>query len=245
MTTLTVFHEPLRRGFCPILLVSAVSLLLTACEGSKKSTGREVIDNTTAQASVDWANDHEAGNSSINYDGVSRQNVIVYSEINGDDDNESWNEDAAGDYEDYVGKKGPNPYWGFKFGLEYIGKGAKFPFAGSNNTIPLNYLELPLDLRYHYPLGPGYLHGGVGPYFAYGVGGSVDGISVYGENNGGFKRFDAGLNFQVGYNFHGVVLDLSYDLGLANIEYASQDVKGHNRVFSINFGYQIGRLFKK
>jgi hypothetical protein len=129
-----------------------------------------------------------------------------------------------------------------KYGLEYIGKGAKFSGTGIN----LNYLEIPLDVVYHYPLGEGNLHGGLGPYFAYGVGGSTGGINSYGEQNGGFKRFDAGLNVVVGYTFNnGLAIDLGYDLGLANVEYANQDVTGHTRTLSLNVGYQIGRLFVK
>jgi hypothetical protein len=101
----------------------------------------------------------------------------------------------------------------------------------------LNYLEIPIDVLYHLPVGDGDLHGGLG-------GGGPNGI--YSQNAGGFKRFDAGLNLNLGYRFNnGVAIDLGYDLGLANVEYASQDVSGHTRALSINLGYQIGRLFSK
>jgi hypothetical protein len=131
---------------------------------------------------------------------------------------------------------------GIKFGIGYVGKGAK---AG-DVTFSMDDIEVPIDLVYHYPLGPGNIHGGLGPFFAYGVGGSVAGESLYGANNGGFKRFDAGINFMAGYMLkNGLFLDLGYDLGLANIEYATNDVKGYSRSFSINFGYMFGGLFRK
>jgi len=108
------------------------------------------------------------------------------------------------------------------------------------------YPLLAIDAICHYPAGPGLIEGGLGPYFAYGIGGSRRGISSFGENNGGFKRFDAGLNLQLGYKLdNGLSFRLAYDLGLANVEYADEDVKGHTRAFGINAGYQIGRLFGK
>jgi hypothetical protein len=123
-----------------------------------------------------------------------------------------------------------------------VTKGAKYPGNGGN--VDLNYLELPLCMQYHYVLGPGNLYAGLGPYFAYGIGGKIGGVSSYGDNNGGFKRFDIGPLFMIGYKLDmGLSLDFRYDLGLADIEYADQDVKGYTRSFGFNLGYQFGKLF--
>jgi hypothetical protein len=141
--------------------------------------------------------------------------------------------------EDHSGES----YIGLKYGLEFITKGAKDPAGGS---FSLNYLEVPLDALYHYPIGPGGLYGGLGPYFAYGVGGKSGTQNSFGENAGGYKRFDAGANFILGYKMDmGLSLDFSYDLGLVNASYPSQDISSHNRCFSINVGYQIGKFFAK
>src|SRR6202012_329115 len=103
-------------------------------------------------------------------------------------------------------------------GIEYIGKGAKFP--GGNFNLNLNYLEIPIDVVAHVPAGPGDAHFGLGPYFAQGIGGGGPN-GIYGQDAGGFKRFDAGLNLLLGYRFdNGIAIDLGYDLGLANVEYA-------------------------
>jgi len=198
----------------------------------------------TIQGSIDDTKVYEKGSSSINYDGTTHTNYYAGTEfrIMG----HPVEEDLYEPFPDSFGVRkmdDENPQLGLKFGLEYIGKGAKFP--GGNESINLNYLEIPIDLLYHYPLGPGSVRGGLGPYFAEGIGGG-GANGVYGENAGGFKRFDAGLNFMVGYKFAmGVSLDIGYDLGLANIEYANQDVTGHNRCFSVNLGFQIGKLFAK
>jgi hypothetical protein len=152
-------------------------------------------------------------------------------------------------YDNTVGAYIPAPakqstnYGAIGFGLEYVAKGGKFADAAK---IQLNYLEIPVQVVYHYFIGPGNMYGGIGPYFAYGIGGKSRNISSFGENNGGFKRFDAGAGFMLGYKLNnGASLDVGYDLGLVNVEYANQDVKGHTRNLSINLGYQIGRLLAK
>ena len=223
------------------ILVSIV--LFSACTVEQRT---DVLKNSSVSESIDHANLIESGDSRITYDAKTRTNTYVSTThwFFGFYDN------AADPYEPYPdsfrvrGNDDDDVKWGLKYGLEYIGKGAKFqgaPGPGLN----LNYLEIPIDLLYNYPLGPGSLRGGLGPYFAEGIGGG-GANAVYGENAGGFKRFDAGLNFTAGYKLAmGVSLDIGYDLGLANIEYANQDVKGHNRVFSVNLGFQIGKLFAK
>lgn len=82
--------------------------------------------------------------------------------------------------------------------------------------------------------------GGLGPYFAYGIGGKIkgDGFSEKAfDKDFGFKRFDVGLTFTAGYKFNKKwSVRLAYDLGLANIEQDSFD-KAKNRCFSLNIGY--------
>ena len=64
--------------------------------------------------------------------------------------------------------------------------------------------------------------GGLGPYFAYGIGGKIKGNGFSEkafDEDFGFKRFDVGLTFTGGYNFDNQwSVGLAYDLGLANIE---------------------------
>jgi hypothetical protein len=229
-----------------IMFYFFIGILISAC---KTQIASQMLPNSTLKASLDFAKVHETGQSNVKYDPVTKANVIVYSETDPifgnpieDDNNENSYTEQGIRFN--PGKSSNSGFGAIGFGLEYIGKGAKFP--GGNGTIGLNYLELPIHFLYHYPIGPGNVYGGLGPYFAYGVGGKSGDESSFGENNGGFKRFDAGIGFMVGYKLKmGVSLDVGYDLGLANVEYADQDVSGHTRCFNINLGYQIGKLFAK
>jgi hypothetical protein len=127
-------------------------------------------------------------------------------------------------------------------GLEFVGKGGK---DGAIKT-HLNYLEVPVYALYQSgEIGIGKIIGGVGPYVAYGIGGKVK--APYGNvksfsEDGGFKRFDAGLTFTAGYVMsNGFSVRLGYDLGLANIS-REDDFKAKNRAFSLNVGYSLQKL---
>ncbi len=143
-----------------------------------------------------------------------------------------------------------NTDWTLMMGLQYIGKGYKFNGTGSKAKIHLNYLEVPAYITYLHPSSSGSLFVGLGPYIAYGIGGKIksDGFSIksFGENNGGYKRFDLGLGASVGYLMNnGLSFHLSYEMGLANVVYASQDYTAKNRTISLNIGYDVSRFFKK
>ena len=223
----------------------AIAVFFSSCEVTEHSV---YMQNTTVEASLDEAKIREAGDSKISYNSKTKENVLVYTDwlVLGMPMKNMSSANAALDDDPKPAGAAAGSQISIRGGLEYVGKGAKFPGTGSDFSINLNYLEIPIDAVYHVPAGPGVIQAGLGPYFAYGIGGSSGGVSSFGENNGGFKRFDAGLNLTAGYRFdNGLSLRLGYDLGLANVEYASEDVSGHTRTFSINVGYQIGRLFGK
>ena len=237
----------------PLYSLLGLALFSASCSVVKRT---ETLENTTLQASVDFADVRESGDSKITYNKKTGENVMVFTDTYvegmgryGDDDALRGHDalDMDDPLREYVAKPAGGQAGGslsIRYGLEYIGKGAKF--QAGDFKFGLNYLEVPINAIYHYPAGPGEVYGGLGPYFAYGIGGGANGESSFGQDNGGFKRFDAGLNFRVGYKLaQGVSLDLGYDLGLANVEYANEDVTGHTRTLSINLGYQFGRLFKK
>jgi hypothetical protein len=132
---------------------------------------------------------------------------------------------------------------GISYGLQYIGKGYKDPGGGD---IHLNYLEVPLYAMYQYPVGPGAIRAGLGPYFAYGLGGNAEGEKPFGTaaDDAGYKHFDAGLSLGGGYEFNmGLSLRVSYDYGLANTISSGQDITlAKNRTLSLNVGYEFGHL---
>ena len=130
-------------------------------------------------------------------------------------------------------------------GLELVMKNSKDQDVKINAT----YLEVPVYAVYVQPLkSGGKIFGGLGPYFAYGLGGKTKGGGFSEktfDKEFGLKRFDAGLALTAGYMFHsGVYARLGYDYGLADIDRIDVD-HTKNRSFSLNVGFPISNLIKK
>ena len=135
--------------------------------------------------------------------------------------------------------------------LMYVGEGGVSKGSLDLKT-RINYLELPINFMYKPEVGDGNLFIGLGPYFAYGLGGknevSQNGTKVsqdisWGNDNvGQLKRFDAGANFQVGYEFPmGFNVGLHTDLGLVNIRgKGDSDNTFKNTSFGVSVGYKFG-----
>lgn len=146
----------------------------------------------------------------------------------------------------------------FMTGLEIVGKGGKQSDVGGTEKTRLLYLELPIYVVYHHDLADnkGRIFGGLGPYFAYGLSGSFKSTfngqtfsnPAFGDN-GGFKRFDAGLALTAGYQFPSSLrIRLAYDLGLATINSGPSGPdydKTHNRALSVNVGYPLNKIVNK
>jgi hypothetical protein len=221
------------------------TFFILTCFFSCKET--ETLYGTTYSASYDFANTKEAGPSLIKYDPKTGINVVSYAKI--------WfpilsasHDDADYEYDEYSsfysamsgGRKDNNT--GIGTGIEFIQKGNKFKEGGFKTR--LNYLEIPVNFLYRSPMKSGYMYGGLGPYFAYGIGGKTGEVSSFGIDNGGYKRFDAGLDIMAGYQFDmGACISAGYDYGLLNTAYSGQDFSSHNRCFSINVGFQLAKLF--
>jgi hypothetical protein len=155
------------------------------------------------------------------------------------------------DYKEAQIPKTNNTALGIWTGLAYVQKGfSASSFDNTTTKAHLNYLEVPVYAMAKHKLEStgGSIFAGIGPYFGYGVGGNIKGggfsTPSFGENNGGYKRFDAGLGILGGYQFDfGLSIHLSYELGLTNIAYPSSDITAKNRAFSINVGYSLKKLF--
>jgi len=120
----------------------------------------------------------------------------------------------------------------------------------------LNYFEVPLYAVYQTQTkhGGNVVGGGIGPYFAYGLGGKVktkSGGQTYStksfDKTYGLKRFDYGLSIMAGYTIHqSFCFSLSYELGLANIDRNSRyGDKVKNSGMSLNVSYPLFKLIKK
>lgn len=126
-------------------------------------------------------------------------------------------------------------------GLSYIEKGGKKNLStGKKMTYSLNYLEVPVVLKYKYNVDNHFsIQPQVGGYFAAGVGGKIKNYkdreveSSFSKDK--FSRFDGGLRFGCGIGYDLFYVDLTYDLGLANICHDTFD-KSNNGSLQLNFG---------
>ena len=128
----------------------------------------------------------------------------------------------------------------FETGLYYTEKGGKGTHENKKFTYNLNYLEVPLLMKYAIPFEQrGSIQPFVGGYLACGVGGQ---IKDYGNrqafssfDNDAFKRFDGGLRIGCGVQYDIVYAEAAYEFGLANICNDSFDTS-RNRCLYLNVG---------
>lgn len=131
----------------------------------------------------------------------------------------------------------------FETGLEYAEKGGKGKMSGDKFSIGLNYLEVPLTLKYSAYVAPATaVEPFVGGYLACGVGGKVkdygsrEAFSSFDDRYGAnFKRFDGGIRVGCGIAYEMLYAEAGYDFGLTNIgDNAFDDT--HNGAFFLNIG---------
>lgn len=125
-------------------------------------------------------------------------------------------------------------------GLYYTQKGGKSGSGGEKFSYDLNYLEIPLLIKYkHFVGNQTSIQPYVGAFLAVGTDGNIkdyghrDAFSSY--ENGYFKRFDSGIKLGCGVGFNMLYLDASYDIGLANIGQDAFD-DTHTGCFTLNVG---------
>ena len=125
-------------------------------------------------------------------------------------------------------------------GLYYSQKGGKSDSGTGKFTYDLNYLEVPLLIKYkHFVGNQTSIQPYAGGYLAIGTDGN---IKNYGTRtafssfeNDYFNRFDGGLKIGCGVGYNMLYLDASYDIGLANIGQDNFD-DTHGGCFTINLG---------
>ena len=126
-------------------------------------------------------------------------------------------------------------------GLFYNEKGGKKTLdSGKKMTYDLNYLEIPIVVKYAIPVDDDLsVQPFFGGYLACGVGGKIrnyyERVAESSFSKKYFQRFDGGLKFGCGIGYDMLYADLGYELGLANICHDEFD-KSHNGCFMMTFG---------
>ncbi|MCS3796068.1 porin family protein [Niastella sp. OAS944] len=149
-------------------------------------------------------------------------------------------------------------------GVLFTTKGAKSK-DDDDIKVNLSYIEVPINFLYKPELGMGKLLLGIGPYIAFGIGGKVSNADgketdveftkeVSAQNFSPaaalgyypyFKRFDAGGNLLVGYEFsNNFSVQLNAQLGMININSDIKDLSSDNTKFkNTGFGVSVGYRF--
>ena len=133
-------------------------------------------------------------------------------------------------------------------GLGYTEKGGTKGRGIDKMTFNLNYLEVPIVLKYDVSTyGLFGVQPYVGGYLAYGVGGKVkdygirNSYSAFGDERPGYPRFqhfDGGLKIGCGINLSAFYADFSYEYGLTNISHNSFD-ETHNSSVLLTVGVNL------
>lgn len=126
-------------------------------------------------------------------------------------------------------------------GLYFTGCGA----SKDKNSISLNYLELPLLIKYGIQASDNIaILPFIGPTFRYGLFGGKWKTSGAGKTDsfgdGKFKRADVGIKLGCGAEYNKLYLELGYQFGIANIAdwqlTNGDDASVHNGALFINLG---------
>lgn len=125
-------------------------------------------------------------------------------------------------------------------GLYYTEKGGKGYVDSKKFTYDLNYLEVPILLKYKCFFDDGFsLQPFIGGFVACGVGGKIKNFgdreaqSSFSENN--FQRFDGGIRIGSGLAYRNLYFEIAYDFGLANICHDTFDTS-HTGCFYATIG---------
>ena len=128
----------------------------------------------------------------------------------------------------------------FETGMLYAEKGGKGSYGGHTFKCNLDYLEVPLVMKYQINTNRlTSIQPFAGVYAAVGVGGKIkefDERHAYSSfDDNGFKRWDAGLRLGCGVQFENLYAELGCDVGLANVSRDYFDT-AHTTSFFANIG---------
>ncbi|NGM61683.1 PorT family protein [Sphingobacterium sp. SGG-5] len=160
------------------------------------------------------------------------------------------------------------PRFSIQPGISLQGKGSRMENDTEGNSSSISKhiisIEVPINALYYIPTGTrGAIFVGAGPYVGYAISGKHrakwSGIDNEGVDNEGadingsisrdidfsgddkeMKRFEAGVNFLIGYKLsNGFLINAGYGLGLTNLSTISLLPDYSNRVLSFGVGFQF------
>jgi len=122
-----------------------------------------------------------------------------------------------------------------------------------NSKTSLNYIDIPVNLKYTYELSNLNIYGLGGLYVGNAISGKYEGSSTFqgrtdetnldiefGNDQGEMKSLDYGLNFGLGAEYGPFGLNLSYAYGLANLSNnPNSKFRQNNRLISISATYRF------
>jgi hypothetical protein len=131
-------------------------------------------------------------------------------------------------------------------GLFYSTKGCKT----SGDNYPLQYVELPANLQFRFPLGPGHFFSGGGPYLSYLLNegtlrdsGSEAQQATNPQQSVDLKPLDMGLNLNAGYIFRGnLFFRTNAGFGFSNLKPTGNS---DNCLRNFSLGFTLGYIFSK
>ncbi len=124
--------------------------------------------------------------------------------------------------------------------LLYVEKGGERNYKNSKTTYDLNYLQVPIVVKYKFKAGDDFsVAPFAGGYLSLGISGKVKDYetkkswSSYGSN--GFQRFDGGLRLGCGAEYQMLYIEAGYDFGISNISHSDFEASRTGSFF-INAG---------
>ena len=131
----------------------------------------------------------------------------------------------------------------FETGLSYIEKGGDGRYQGDKFSYSLNYLEVPMVLKYKYDVDRSFsIQPFLGGFMSVGVGGKIKDFGMRQAfssfDDDAFKRFDGGIRVGCGIQYDFLYAEMGYDFGLANISHDYFDTSHTGTLFTtigVNF----------
>lgn len=105
-----------------------------------------------------------------------------------------------------------------------------------------NYIDVPINVGYKFKTSAVNILFMAGPYFAYGVGGSIKAVGLKKDiswgsgSNNDFKPFDMGLNIGAGIEVNSFQFSMQYGFGIVNFSNTSE-LTNRNNVLSLSVAY--------